>query len=340
MVIRRKRRWILFVATLAAVVAAVVGFSRKGAPPLRLRRGEPVLGPVKAALAGISRERFEADVRALSGPRHHSSSGEALSAAAAFIALDLSRSGLRVSELSVEHEGFKAPVIVGERAGSAGEAVVLIVAHYDSVEGSPGADDNASGVAGLLAIARVLRDVPTRATIRCVAVPFEEQGLVGSRAYAAALSEEERRRVLGVFVLEMIGFVDPTPSSQRYPDGLGLLFPGRDFRDTGDFIAAFGESARPLPLEALEAARSYVPELRVETLSLPGFVAQMPDMRRSDHAPFWEVGVPAAFIGDTANFRTPHYHRPTDTPETLDFGFATKAAQWVAAAALLLADPA
>lgn len=293
---------------------------------------------IRDALDQITPNQLERHVRALPGPRHHLSSPQALLSAAEHIRAHFEREGLEVRELPVAHDGFSAPVIVGRKpGGSDGAARVLMIAHYDTVSDSPGADDNTSGVAGLMAVATALRHVDVGAPVELLAVPFEESGLVGSRAFANALSVAEREALQAVFSLEMIGYVNAEEGTQHYPPGLGLLFPGRRFPDTADFIAAFGERVRPVPVEALEAARPFVPDLRVETLLLPAPVAKMQDMRRSDHAPFWDLELPAAFVGDTANFRSPHYHRETDTPETLDFTFAARTTQWVTAAVLLLA---
>ncbi len=321
------------IGTLLLAAAASACTKRAALPP----PSTDASAAIERALAAITPSRLEADVRALPGPRHAETSREALLAAATYISGEFAANGLQVRERRVTHGWATAPVVIGRSGPSTGPARVLVVAHYDTVEGTPGADDNSSGVAGLLAVARALKEAPPEVPVELLAVPFEEQGMHGSRAYADSLDAEARAALRGVFVLEMIGYVDRAPKTQRYPRGLGLLFPGRRFPDTADFIAAFGERARPQPVEALEAARAFVPELRVETLLLPGPVAKMADMRRSDHAPFWDLELPAAFVGDTANFRSPHYHRTSDTPETLDYTFAARTAKWVTAAVLLLA---
>ncbi len=298
---------------------------------------EPTSARIRNALVHITPELLERHVRALPGPRHHRSSPQALLSATEHVRAHFQREGLEVREFPVTHDGFTAPVIIGRKPGTSdGSVKVLVIAHFDTVPDSPGADDNTSGVAGLMAMATALSRVDVNASVELLAVPFEEEGLVGSRAFASALSVGEREALQAVFALEMIGYVNAGKGTQHYPPGLGLLFPGRRFPDTADFIAAFGERVRPLPVEALEAARPFVPDLPVETLLLPAPVAKMQDMRRSDHAPFWDLELPAAFVGDTANFRSPHYHRESDTPETLDFTFAARTTQWVTAAVLLL----
>jgi hypothetical protein len=119
-------------------------------------------------------------------------------------------------------------------------------------------------------------------------------------------------------VLEMVGYRDRTPGSQRTPSGLPIQIP-----NTGDFLGLVAnESSHPALDATLVQARTYVPDLPVYGLKLPrGADRAIADVLRSDHAPFWSAGIPALMWTDTAEYRNPHYHRPTDLPETLDYAF-------------------
>jgi Zn-dependent M28 family amino/carboxypeptidase len=295
---------------------------------------------LRAAIEAIVERSVMRDLEAVAVPRHHRRAPAGLAHVARFLDGELGAAGFTVMHQPLRHDGARADNLVAERAGRDASRVVMVVAHYDAVEGTRGADDNASGVAGLLAAARVLGKVPTEATVRVVAFAFEEQGMVGSQAYLSSLDDAERAKITGVFNLEMIGYLDGAPGSQRYPAGVAALVGDRRLPTTGDFIGAIASPSDAPPIAALEAARSFVPGLRAEIIAVPRpLVLLAPDLLRSDHGPFWLAGVPAVMIGDTADFRTPHYHRPSDRPETLDRPFLVRTCRWVAAAAGLLAGP-
>lgn len=206
--------------------------------------------------------------------------------------------------------------IVLNLPGLAAEPPILIGAHYDAVPGSPGADDNATGVAALLELARIFAENPARYPLRLVAFDLEENGLLGSTAYAEEL-KEKRESLRLMIALEMLGYCDPTPGSQRYPSGLKHFY-----RDRGDFIALIGNFATIFDLINLsgQIQKSGIP---CQWLPVPFGGEIVPDTRRSDHAPFWDNGYPALMVTDTANMRNPHYHKPSDTIETLDLDFFT-----------------
>lgn len=194
---------------------------------------------------------------------------------------------------------------------------ILIGAHYDAVPGSPGADDNATGLAALLELARSLSEQPSRYPVRLVAFDLEEMGLLGSRAYVAHLQEQQQPLRL-MLSLEMLGYCDRTPHSQRYPSFLKYLYPNQ-----GDFLALIG-NWRTLP-DLLHLSRQVRKAGKIGCEWLPagdrGLI--VPDTRRSDHAPFWDAGYRAVLVTDTANLRNPHYHRASDRLETLDIPFFT-----------------
>ncbi len=218
-------------------------------------------------------------------------------------------------------------------------ASFVVCAHYDAVRGSPGADDNGSGVVTLMALARSLASHPLSAEVRLLFLDAEEVGLVGSVSYLKGLSEQQRTRIAGVINLEAVGYAARHAGSQRMPPGVRAFF---DPGDRGDFLLVVGnvassDLARSVGA-ALQRQAGLGDAMRVEVFSwVPGAGFLLPDTRRSDHAPFWDAGIPALMLTDTANFRNPHYHRPTDVPETLDLPFLLAVARGVELAVLELA---
>jgi Zn-dependent M28 family amino/carboxypeptidase len=206
--------------------------------------------------------------------------------------------------------------------------LVIVGAHYDSVPGSPGADDNASAVAALLEVAswvgaRLRGAGKLAARLQLAAYDLEEYGLVGSARHCREL-RRAGLPVRGMISLEMLGYTDSRPGSQRLPAHLVGLYP-----DVADFIGVVGnETSRPL-LEVLVAGLESVEGLPVEHICVPGDGSVLPETRLSDHSSFWDDGYPALMITDTSFFRNPHYHRPTDTPDTLDYPFLTSVTEGV-----------
>ncbi|MBW4572551.1 MAG: M28 family peptidase [Tolypothrix carrinoi HA7290-LM1] len=197
---------------------------------------------------------------------------------------------------------------------------ILIAAHYDAVPGTPGADDNATGVAVLLELARMFATQPIKYPLQLVAFDMEEYGLLGSADYAAKLKQEKRSLRL-MMSLEMLGYCDATPNSQNYPSPLERFYPNR-----GDFIALIG-NLRTLP-DLINLSRSIRQSgTPSEWLPVPNRGLIVRDTRRSDHAPFWDAGYPAIMVTDTANMRNPHYHKPSDTIATLNLDFLTGVCQ-------------
>jgi aminopeptidase YwaD len=198
---------------------------------------------------------------------------------------------------------------------------ILIGAHYDTVPGCPGADDNGTGLAALLEIARAIKEAPARHPVRLVAFDLEEYGLTGSRAYAKYLHDrgESLRLMLS---LEMLGYRDNAPNSQHYPSKvLEKIYPHQ-----GNFIALIGQwQTIPAMTRLWGGFRNA--GVRSQWLPVINQGRIVSDTRRSDHAPFWDLGYPAIMVTDTANLRNPYYHQPTDTLETLDLDFLTKVCQ-------------
>lgn len=195
---------------------------------------------------------------------------------------------------------------------------LIIGAHFDAVPGSPGADDNASGVACLLEAARIFAESGGTDNVEFVAFNLEECGMIGSRAYARAL-KKKRERVLGMLSLEMVGFVSEKKGSQKMPIFLRPFYP-----DTGNFIGLVANTRSVKLLEEVRKIFKSVNALAVESLTLPANGWVFPDARLSDHSPFWDEGFPALLVTDTSFFRNPHYHTVQDRIETLDLKFLAR----------------
>lgn len=193
---------------------------------------------------------------------------------------------------------------------------ILLAAHYDSVPGTPGADDNATGVAVLLELARVFSENPLTIPLRFIAFDLEEYGLVGSEIYAQELKEKKEKIHL-MFSLEMLGYCCQETNSQSYPPVINQFYPR-----TGNFIAFVGNlvTIRESQFFARQMRQSGTPS---EWLSVPLSGTMIPETRLSDHTPFWDQGYKAMMVTDTSFLRNPHYHLPTDTIETLDLDFLT-----------------
>lgn len=208
---------------------------------------------------------------------------------------------------------------------------ILVGAHYDSVLGSPGADDNTSAVAAGLEIARLFAKRTTDKTLEIVFFDQEERqpegaGLLGSNAYVD--NADNLTGLESAVILEMLGYACHEPGCQTYPPGLE----DQNLPVTGDFISVIGDTDHPELLNTFitnnEAGTAE--QLRAVTLPVPiGSLPFMPDLFRSDHAPFWLKGIGAVMVSDTANFRTPHYHQPSDTVANLDLAFLEQTANYV-----------
>lgn len=265
-------------------------------------------------------------LRALIGERHPVSSPTALRQAEGYLAEQFEALGLAVSTHPFKALGDTHRNVIGTRPASnpspEGAAPLIVAAHYDTVPGSPGADDNASALAVLLEAARCLRSVPLSREVRFLAFSLEEEDLLGSLAYVSSL-KKDGQEIGGAIVLECVGYACTTEGSQQKPPGVPI-----DVPTVGDFLAIVGNTASTALAAAVEgAAKEHVPDLKTVSLMVPGNGELVPDTRRSDHAAFWHYSYPAVMLTDTANFRNPNYHASTDTIETLDLGFMEKVAR-------------
>lgn len=194
--------------------------------------------------------------------------------------------------------------------------IIVIGAHYDSVWMTPGADDNASGVAALLEIARALAGKQLPITIRFVAFVNEEEPFFGGSdmgsGFSAKRSNEQNENIIGMFSLEMVGYYDDAPRSQDYPRPLRYFYP-----DRGNFIAFVSNLvSRKFLTTAVSAFREHA-KFPSEGLAAPEMI--VPDIRRSDNVSYWAYGYPAVMVTDTSNYRNWNYHNIGDTRQTLDY---------------------
>ena len=223
--------------------------------------------------------------------------------------------GYTVSTHETEDPSFPTVNVIAELPGTEHpDEVVVVGAHYDAYYS--GADDNSSGVAAMLEMARLAAGKRFARTVRFVGFDLEELGLVGSTRYVQARPGEE---IVASLIFDCIGYKDASPGAQK-----GL--PGFPIPDTGDFLAAVANAQSRPRLEELYTVASrlgYGEFLRGVVTPKDGSGPASGNLMRSDHAPFWMAGHSALFLTDTANFRNPHYHRDTDVPSTLDLDFLT-----------------
>jgi Zn-dependent M28 family amino/carboxypeptidase len=287
-------------------------------------------------LLAIDAERLRRHVEALAAEigERHVGRPRALHAAEAYIASELGAIGFPVARQTYLAEGVESSnieVVVPGR-GRAAE-IVLAGAHYDTVPGSPGADDNASGVAALIEIARAIHSARPERTIKLVAFvneepPFFYFGEMGSRVYARAA----RRRgddIRVMLSLEMLGCYSDEAGSQAYPPLLGLCYP-----EAGNFIAFVSNVRSRRTLREVVRAFRGASDFPAERLASPGIV---PGVSWSDQLSFWREGYPGVMVTDTAFYRYRHYHRATDTPDRLDYARMARVVAGLGTAILTLA---
>jgi Zn-dependent M28 family amino/carboxypeptidase len=254
----------------------------------------------------------------------------ALEAAAAYISNTLQHSGYAVSRQAFTYARMPLANIVAELPGTTHpREIVVIGAHYDTVYGTSGADDNASGIAAMLALARDCAPQRFARTLRFVAFvneepPFYQTDDMGSLVYArhCAAQQDDIRAMLS---LEMLGYFTTAPDSQEFPPGTSWLL-RRRFPRTGSFIG-FVANMRSLRLlrRCVATFRAYA-QVPSEGAALPEFLSGL-----SDNWSFWRAGYPAVMVTDTAMFRNPHYHMASDTPDTLDYDTMTRVTRGIAA---------
>ena len=261
-------------------------------------------------------------VEAIEGERHFQRSPGSLARAFEYVHGRLFDLGWGPQRQPFLFRGEERANLIAFRGGDTPRRPRLLVgAHVDTVAGTPGADDNASGVAGLLEVARLLAGRPLAHPVELAAWDQEERTggtyRVGSRRHVA-MRRSEGVRYAGALVLEMIGYRTTAPGSQ----GIPLPVRWMNLPRTGDFLAVVGDlNSRRLLLDYLESAGRASPRLKIVHLTVPFRGWALWATRRSDNASFWSNGFPALMLTDTADLRNPHYHRATDRSTTLDYDF-------------------
>lgn len=301
---------------------------------------EPEPAPPDAASIAVAdavdAARYETDLRFVAAPRPPGSDHWRAVQDRCFETL--TAAGFTTVRFEVDGAGVS---VIGRKDGTKPELPGIVVgAHYDHIPECPGADDNASGTAAVLELARVLGDREWERTLTIACWDEEESGLNGSRVWVDAAVADGRSFAL-YLNFDAIAYTDATPGAQKLPPGVELMFGKqvallreREFR--ADFIALLAGSSAASSSARLQAHATRL-ELPCALLEIPSALVNEPalsDLRRSDHASFWAHGIPAVFVSDTANFRTDTYHcegRP-DAVETLDLGFAIKSVRMSAGA--------
>ncbi len=301
---------VLSLALAAASLLVAVAIAIVMQPTLRLAT------PCRSS--GIQPQRLRADVEKLAKtlqPRDFEHP-EGLDRAALYVAEELRLAGGRVSEQPFEVQGRTYRNVIALFGPESAERLV-VGAHYDTEGARPGADDNASGVAGLLELARLLGAQPAAATVELVAYSLEEPPhfrteQMGSHVHAASLAAA-KVRVRAMLALEMIGYFSDAPNSQQFPLGLlGWLYP-----TTGNFITVVGKLGQGPVVREVKRAMRAASHLPVRSINAP---AAVPGIDFSDHQSYWRQGYPAVMITDTSFYRNPNYHTDQDLPATLDYG--------------------
>jgi Zn-dependent M28 family amino/carboxypeptidase len=282
-----------------------------------------------------SRARRVVEVLARNFPSRNGLYAGNLSRAAEFIENEFSFLGMEVESQAYGTYSTRVKNLIVEKRGrNIAMPSIVIGAHYDTVIDTPGADDNASGVAGLLELARLLRGYPNERTIQFVAFTLEEPpyfytSKMGSRMYAKRLKVDGIRVQL-MISLEMIGYAGED-LKQSYPFPLMRTL-GR-YPRTGNFIGIVGNIRTRRLVGAMKAAMREACTIGVESLSAPGFI---PPLYLSDHSSFWKQRYPALMITDTAFLRNPNYHNQGDTDQSLNYGFLAEVVKGVYHAVIAL----
>ncbi|MGX2039709.1 M28 family peptidase [Methylocaldum sp. MU1018] len=242
---------------------------------------------------------------------------EALHTAERYIARQWEDQGYSVNRLPYGVKGIECANLEATRSGSRfPNDIILIGAHYDTVFGSPGADDNASGVAALLELSRLFIEAEPERTLRFVAFVNEEPPFFGGRYMGSLIYAKAAKRrgdpIRFMVSLEMLGCYYDTPNSQRYPILLKYIYP-----DRGNFIALVSNRSSRTSLQRLVRAFRRHSKFPLEHLAAPFFV---PGVALSDHFSFWRQGYPAIMATDTAFYRNPWYHTAGDLPDKLHYG--------------------
>jgi Zn-dependent M28 family amino/carboxypeptidase len=253
---------------------------------------------------------------------------QALAAARSYIKEALGNAGVVAETHQFSYADTFGENIFADLAPADSKAVFILGAHYDTVFGSPGANDNASGVAVLLELARLLRLSPVRHRVTLVAFDNEEHleqpaQAMGSRFFVEN-ALEQGQQIAGMWSLETLGFYTQQANSQRFPEPLDLFYPNK-----GNFVAFIGnQKSERLVRDSIRLFRRQSRGFPSEGIAAP---PKFRDVERSDHQHFWNAGIPALMVSDTANFRYREYHTSDDTIDKIDFSSLARVTRLLAA---------
>lgn len=294
----------------------------------------------------VDSNRLRTDLEMIEGIRHRIADPTHLQEVKDLLSNHFTNEGLETEIIQFDHNGYTAENIIGWKRGQVTETDTYIIdGHFDSVNDSPGADDNGSAIAGVMEALRVLAPYQFKKSIKFIGFDLEESGLLGSLHHVNTEGIKPNENIAGVFNFEMIGYYTDEPNSQTLPSGFEILYPevqadliADQFR--GNFITNVGIESYPDLATAYEdAATTYVPDLKVVTILAPsGWAVFTPDLGRSDHAAFWLGELPALMLTDGSEFRYPYYHSPNDTLGNLDFTFMSNVVKAAVAAVAELAE--
>ena len=280
--------------------------------------GRSYQGPLQPLTADeqVMAANLRRHVATIAAREHNMRAYAALEAAAQYIEKSFAEMGYRVAaQRFVSALGAARNIEIEIRGTAQPGEIVVIGAHYDSVQGVPGANDNGSGVAAMLELARLFRDAKPVRTVRLVAFvneepPYFKTAEMGSRIYAMR-SRLRNDNIVAMFSLETMGYYTDAAGSQHYPPPLNWFYP-----DKGNFITFVANlPSRALMHETIAAFRQHT-KFPSEGAALP---ALLPGVDWSDHGSFWHEAYPAIMVTDTAPFRYPHYHTTEDTPDKVDY---------------------
>jgi Zn-dependent M28 family amino/carboxypeptidase len=255
----------------------------------------------------------------LIGPRHLGNP-RAFAAAAGLVEKVLADAGYKIARQSYVVHGQEVANIVAELPGERRKDGILVVgAHYDTVDTTPGADDNASAVAVMLEVARMMRNERPERTVRFIGFACEEPphfytGEMGSQVYARDCRMRDER-IVGMLCLEMVGYFSSEPGSQKIPHSIPRIFHPL-LPNQGDFLAAVANPRSWRLLWRFRKGFRRASRMRLLPLVLPEAIHEI---RLSDNSSFWDQAYPALMITDTSFLRNPNYHLASDTPDTLDY---------------------
>jgi len=298
---------LLIIAVAWWIMICMPGASYRGALPLADEHLRALESDLRSDVAGLAVEIGERNV----GNRLRQ-----LAQAANYIETRFIDAGYKVKRQGYEVFGHNCDNLEIEIVGTIKpEEIVIVGAHYDTALGTPGANDNTSGVAAMLALARIFSKVKIDRTLRFVAFvneepPFFQTEQMGSRVYARQC-REKGENVVAMFSLETIGYYNDSPESQKYPPPFSFLYPSE-----GKFIGFIGNTtSRSLVRQTIATFRQ-TERFPSEGAAIPALI---PGVGFSDHWSFWQEGYPALMVTDTAMFRYPYYHELEDTIDKIDF---------------------